>query len=256
MASRKLIRAQRALEDKEIIRALREHFTGYAAADGYSLDVKKIAAMPPHRRRAMRKKFSNVERLLAQPHVAVEPADAAEAKILRRETHQRFKGQKHFIVHVPDPERSKATIEDGQLKITTKLPGKAQIEEMFFRFPKRPKGPDDLVAMLEAMLPDMPTDGTYYIVTTAGEYTYTVDHGQLVNELRDNLATYDNAAYGAHRFMLQVLGFRWVRNKLADRVITAHRSERRALRRQRNRERAEELRRQAVKAAKRAPPKA
>jgi hypothetical protein len=236
-----LVRAEIVLKDVEIIRELREHFYGYEARDGYSLDARKIEQMPAYRRRAMRKKYVGLQRILGSPRVAVKPHDKAEAKILRRETHQRFKGQKHFLVAVPDPERSTVKIVAGQVKITTHLPGKAEVEEMFFRFPRKPKTPADLIVMLQEMLPGMPTTGTYYIVTTAGEFGYTTDYGQLEKELRETLDTYDDKQYGAHRYLFQVLGFRWVRNKLADKIITQHRSAAREARREANRKAAERM---------------
>ena len=242
---RALARQERLLRDRAAIKALREHFTGYTAKDGYSLDVKKIAAMPAHRRRALRKKYTKTAQLLGAPHVIVAPHSKAERKVLRRETRQRFKGMKHFIVHVPASKRSTARVVEGRLEIATKLPGKAAVEERFFRVPRRPKSPDELVTLLKGMLPEMPKTGHYVMITTAGETTAIVDHGSLTRQLQKYLHDYDKEKYGAYRFLNQVIGWRWVRSKLAGKIIRQDRATERERLRELNRQQQEEYRRQA-----------
>jgi hypothetical protein len=241
-----LVRQERLLRDQAAIRALREHYTGYSASDGFSLDLRKIAEMPYHRRRALRKKFTKTQQLLATPHVVVKPRTTADAKVLRRETRQRARGLKHYIVHVPDPKRSTAKVVEGQLEIRTKLPGKAAVEERMFHLPRRPKSPDDLLEMLDELLDDMPDSGHFQMQTdTYGDTGEIASKGALRRQLQSYLAAYDKAKYGRHRFMNRVIGWRWVRSKLAGRIIRQDRAEERERLRMLHREQREEYRRQA-----------
>lgn len=247
----KVARAQRALSDREAIRTLRKHFTGYDKQHGYSLDPREIEQMPAHRRRALRKKHQLVATLLATPHVELKARTPAQAKVLRRETRQRFKGMKHFIVHVPDADRSTAQVtKAGRLSIRTKLPGRVEFDEQLFRWPRRPKSPDDMVAMLEKM--DLPKTGSFVLQTSRygdiGEES--VGKRALIGRLRDYLHAYDKVKYGAHRFLNQVIGFRWIRSKLAGEVIRQDRSKAREAQREANREKRDRLHREARRAAK------
>lgn len=219
-------RRERLLRDRDALKALRQHFTGYEARDGYSLSINKIAAMQSSQRRAIRKKYTKLAHLLSTPHDIVTPRSPQDAKVLRRATHQRLKGQKHFIVHVPDPKRSKARVVKGQLEIVTKLPGRAEVEERIFYLPGRPKSPDDLLEMLNEMLETMPQTGEYVMQTdTYGDTGAIADYGGLRRQLQSYLASYDKEKYGAHRFLNRVIGWRWIRSKLAGRIVRQKKSE-------------------------------
>jgi hypothetical protein len=257
MASRvqRIERQERLLRDREAIRVLRQHFTGYDARDGYSLDLRKIAQMPEHRRLALRKKYTQVATLLATPHVLVPARSKAQAKILRREVgveQARLQRRKHFIVHVPDAKRSTVKVLKTRVSIRTKLPGRAEFDEQLFRWSRRPKSPDEMIAMLEAM--KLPTTGSFYIQTSRyGEIqSEAMDKPALIRMLRDYLGAYDKEKYGAHRFLNQVIGVRWVRSKLHGKVIKQERGEARRAMREANRQRRLQLEAEARRAAKKA----
>lgn len=244
-------RQERLLRDREAIRVLREHFTGYDAKAGFSLDVNKIAAMPYHRRRGLRKKYSKIAPILSQPHDLVKAKTKKDAKALRQFTHERMRRMKHFIVQTPTPQ-SKVRVKDGQVELHTKLPGKAEFTEMYFMFPRRARGHADMLRMFEKMLPGMPK-GHYALLTdTYGLTGGIVDRGQLRHELQRLLEAYDRAKYGEHRFMHRIAGFRFMGTTLRGaEVQIKQRDERREAQHNYNRKRREQLAREAKERAKR-----
>lgn len=243
----RLVRAERALRDREALREVRKHLKGYEAKDGW--DMRQIEQMPAHARRSLRKKYTELSTRLARPHVLLKAKDDDEAKVLRRETGQRLHDAKHFIVQVPDPLHSTARVEEGRLAITTEMPGRAEYDEQLFRWPKRPTSPEEMVEMLQAM--ELPTTGTFYLQTSRyGDILPDAGDKQgLVQLLRTYLRRYDDEKYGVHRFMDQVIGFRWARTKLAGEVIEQRRGRAREAQRELNRERRYELEAEARKKA-------
>lgn len=246
----RLVRAERALRDREAIRVLREHVNGFNARDGYSLDPRKIEQMPAHRRRSLRKKYTELATRLARPHVLVKAKDKREAKALRRETGQLWHDAKHFVVQVPDAQRSTVKVtKAGRVSIRTKLPKRAAYDETLFRWPKRPKSPDDMLDMLEEM--ELPEEGSFYLQTSRyGDIeAEAMDKPALVRMLRTYLRRYDKEEYGVHRFLNQVIGFRWVRSELEGKVIRQRRGEAREAQRELNEQRRLELETEARKVA-------
>jgi hypothetical protein len=247
----KLIRAERLLRDREAIRVLRKHFTGYEARDGFSLEPKKIAALPYHRRRALRQKYAKVEHLLSQPHDVVKPKTPRDAKALRTFTHERMRRMKHFIVPKPS-EDSHVTVKEGRVELTTQFPGQVEFTEQYFMFPRRGRSHEHLARMLEKMLPTMP-DGMYSIQTdTYGDIQQPVHKKFLLEEVQRLLEAYDRPKYGDHRFMNRLTGFRWMSTTVAGaEVQQAARDERREAQREWNRKRRAQLKREARARARR-----
>lgn len=240
-------RRVRLLKDRAAVKLLREHYHGYEAKAGYSLDLKKLAKLPESKKRALRKKAAKTAQLLATPHVLVPARSKQQAKILRRETHRREKGLKHFIVHVPDPKRSRAAIVDGKLQITTDYPGQVEYEERFFRFPRRARSPDDMLYMLDKMLPKMPDSGEFIMQTdTYGDTgASALDKRAVRAQLMERLNSYDKEKYGANRFMNRVIGWRWTRSRKKGKIVRHRRSEAREAAREAYRKRREEFKREA-----------
>lgn len=241
---RRQVRAEQVLRDREAIEKLREHIAGYEASEGY--DLRKIPAMPYSRRRALRAKYARVKRLLDQPYVQiVEPKTPGERRKLREFTGQRFRGQKDFIVHRPSKD-SRVTFRDGQLHVTTKLPGEVVYEERFFMFKRRPKSQDEMIGALRRMMRQMPEDGSYEILTdTYGGVGDIVDKGQLEDKLTTYLTGYDNPKYGTARFLNRVIGVRWFQSLVRGIEVRQERSEARANIRALNRKRKLRLEREA-----------
>ncbi len=240
-------RRVRLLKDRAAVKLLREHYKGYEAKAGYSLDLKKLAKLPDSKKRSLRKKAAKTAQLLATPHVIVPARSKKQAKILRKETGQRAKGLKHYIVHVPDPERSRAAIVDGKLQITTEYPGAVKFEERFFRFPRRARSPDDMLVMLDKMLPNMPDTGEFIMQTdTYGDTgASALDKRAVRAQLMERLNSYDKEKYGANRFLNRVTGWRWTRSRKRETIIRHRRSEAREAAREAYRKRRDEFKREA-----------
>lgn len=242
-------REERALRDREAIRLLRRHFEGYDTAEGYSLDLRKIERLSRSQRRGLRKKAARVAAMLAAPHAIVPAKSAQSAKALRKFTGQRMRGMRHFIVHTPTPE-SRVRVKKGQVQLTTPYPGEAEVREEYYFWPRRATTPDDMIAMLEGMLPAMPRSGLYVMQTRMhGDTGTRVDWGQLMKRLREYLMAYDREKYGANRFMNQVLGFRWEESRLHGRVVKQERDDLRRGQRAANRQRRAQLAREAQRRA-------
>ena len=240
-------RRVRLLKDRAAVKLLREHYHGYGAKDGYPLDLKKLAKLPESKKRALRKKAAKTAQLLATPHVLVPARSKQQAKILRKETHRREKGLKHFIVHVPDPKRSRAAIVDGKLQITTDYPGQVEFEERFFRFPRRARSPDDMLDMLDKMLPKMPDSGEFIMQTdTYGDTgASALDKRAVRAQLMERLNSYDKEKYGANRFLNRVSGWRWTRCRKKGQIVRHRRSEAREAAREAYKRRREEFAKEA-----------
>lgn len=251
------IRQEKLLRDREAIRILRQHFTGYEASDGYSLDVRKIADLPRHLRRSLRAKYKKVSPLLSQSFDLVKPKTPAERKALRAFTHSRFRGMKHFIVKTPSAGsyvKMRAGAEPGTafVELHTRMPMGVEVTEAYFLFSRRAKGPGDMATMLRKMLPRMP-EGQYVLQTdTYGDTGSIVDKGKLMTRLHQYLSDYDQPKYGEHRFMNRVTGFRWLSTTVRGaEVQQGERDTIRARAREWNRKRREQLKREAVERARR-----
>lgn len=240
-------RRVRLLKDRAAVKLLREHYHGYESKAGYSLDLKKLSKLPYSKKRALRKKAAKTAQLLATPHVFVTARSPKQAKILRKETHRREKGLKHYIVHVPDPKRSRASIVEGKLQITTDYPGQVEFEERFYSFPRRARSPDDMLDMLDKMLPHMPDSGEFIMQTdTYGDTgASALDKRAVRAQLMERLNSYDKEKYGANRFLNRVIGWRWTRSRKKGEIVRHRRSEAREAAREAYRKRREEFKREA-----------
>lgn len=238
-------RRVRLLKDRAAVKLLREHYHGYEAKAGYPLD--KLSNLPYSKKRALRKKAAKTAQLLATPHVLVPARSKAQAKILRKETHRREKGLKHFIVHVPDAKRSSAKVVGGKLRITTRYKGRVAVDEQMFLFPRRARSPDDMIAMADALLPKMPDSGEFVMQTdTYGDTgAIALNKRAARAQLLSRLTSYDKEQYGAHRFMNRVLGWRWIRTSKQGNIIRHERSRAREAAREDYERRREEFKREA-----------
>jgi len=238
---RELARIARLLKDRESIKDLRKHFTGYDAKDGISLTPAKIADLPYWKRRSIRKKHDKLQALLTKPFVDfVKPADDISRKALRKFTGERMRGMKHFIVQKPSAESTVRVIE-GNVQLRTQFPGEVAFTERFYMFPKIPRSINHMLQMFQKMYKTMP-EGDYVLQTdTYGDTGGIIDRGQLRDELQKMLEAYDKAKYGEHRFMYRIAGFRWLSTRKAGREQLNRRDDARAGQREWNRQQRERL---------------
>jgi hypothetical protein len=242
---------ERLLRDRDALKVLRQHFDGYGTGDGFSLSLDKLAALPAARRRALRRKYKKVAPMLAGPHALVKPKNRKQRKALQTFQHKRFRGAKHVIVQVPTASSRVRFVKDRP-QVTSQFPGEAEHAERLFLFPRRARGPEDMLKMLERLKADMPDEGRYVMLTdTYGDTGTLADKGSVSKLLRQYLGEYDKAKYGEGRFLNRVIGFRWVRSKLEGQAIRQAKNERRAAAREENERRRREYERDARARARR-----
>lgn len=244
-------RQERLLRDREAIRVLRQHFTGYAAKDGYSLSLAAIERLTYAQRRALRKKYSKVSPMLAGPHATVKPKNKKQRAALRTFAHKKFRNAKHVIVPVPSAGSVVKFVNDRP-EVITKAPGKVTLRERLFLFKRRAKSHEDMESMLDGLLEEMPKTGEYVMLTdTYGDTGDLATRGALKRLLREYLGAYDQPKYGEHRFMNRIIGFRWFATEKAGRRMVSERAERRQQQRAVNAEKRAELAREAARLARR-----
>jgi hypothetical protein len=246
---REEVRQERLLRDREALRVLRQHFTGYDAKDGYSLDPAKLEKLPAAKRRALRKKYAKVAPLLAGPHDLIKPANKKQKTALRTFAHKKFRNAKHVIVQVPSQGSHVRFVQDRP-EVVTAAPGEVVLRERLFLFPRRAKSHEDMQRMLDRLLEVMPKGGEYVMLTdTYGDTGDLATRGALKRLLRDYLGAYDQPKYGEHRFMNRIIGFRWFATEKEGQRMTQERSARRAAQRAVNAEKRAELAREAAQRA-------
>jgi hypothetical protein len=238
---RELARVARLLKDREALKDLRKHFTGYDTKDGFSLTPAKIYDLPYSKKRALRRKHEKLKELLNKPFVDfVKPADPIARKALRKFTGERMRGMKHFIVAKPSA-ASQVRVVEGNVQLRTQFPGEVAFTERFFMFPKTPRSHHHMLQMFDKMVKRMPT-GTYVLQTdTYGDTGSLIDREQLRSELQRMIEAYDKAKYGEHRFMYRIAGFRWFATYRQGRQQLNQRDDVRAGQREWNRKQREKL---------------
>jgi hypothetical protein len=243
---RELARIARLLKDREALKDLRKHFTGYDPKDGFSLTPEKIYDLPYSQKRALRRKHEKLQALLKKPFVdLVKPKDDTARKALRKFTGERMRNMKHFIVAKPSAE-SKVRIVEGNVQLRTQFPGEIAFTERFYMFPKTPRSHTHMLKMFDRMYPKMP-EGTYVLQTdTYGDTGGLVPREKLRDELMRMLEAYDKAKYQEHRFMYRIAGFRWFATYRQGRMQLDKRDDARAGQREWNRKQREKLQQQIV----------
>lgn len=242
IGKRESARIARLLKDREYIKDLRKHFTGYDAKDGISLTPAKIVELPHWKRRSIRKKHDKLQALLSKPFIDfVKPADDISRKALRKFTGERMRGMKHFIVAKPSAE-SQVRVVEGNVQLRTQFPGEVAFTERFYMFPRFARGHADMLKMFDRMIKKMPA-GMYSMQTdTYGDTGVPIQREMLRDELVQMLEAYDKPKYGEHRFMFRIAGFRWMSTKVHGAMVQQHkRDEAREAQREWNRRQREKI---------------
>lgn len=226
---------------KSALGLVRKHVNGFTADDGYDLRGKLDA----RRVQKVLTMAGKLRELLASPHdlvrvptrtriktetrkkgrktikvrKKVRVPDVKAKKSLTQFTQQRIRNAKHFIVHKP-ADNFKVGLDRGNVFIQGNFGRRVVTRSSFYLFPRRPRYPNELVAMSRRMLKSMP-DGFYVMLTAAhGDTGEPFDKGQLINRLNDYLMAYEVDEHGLPTgFSEALIGFRFMSTTL-DGAIT------------------------------------
>lgn len=155
---KKALRQQRDASD---IKYLRHIADGFTAADGYDLRYP----IHPSRLKRARKLAAYFRELSSRPVKLVRPRSESSKRVVSKHTRQKVRGQRVYFVPVQSVD-SKVVVTRGKkptVKIERKTKRGGKVFEQYFYLPHPPEDFDDIVAMTETMLEDMP-DGYYSLV--------------------------------------------------------------------------------------------
>ena len=151
----------------------------------------------------VRSHFSRVRPFMHRSHKVVRPKTAAQLEELRKFVGiTKVKGLRAIPVPTAKPKSTSVKFDkDGRVRISI---GKR--EEKIFRFPHMPRDSDDAIAMLEAMLPQMPYG--FYVLATRHHFLLhgTIERDQLVGELRAFFHQYRQSP----EFLRLLYGVKWL----------------------------------------------
>lgn len=147
--------------------------------------------------------FSRVRPFVHRSHKVVRVANRAHLEELRKHVGlTKLKGLRAVPVPTAKPKKTRVAFDrKGRLSITV---GKR--EEKLFRFPHMPRDSDDAIAMLEAMLPELPY-GFYLFATRHHFLLPTItERDQLLAGLRAFFYQYR----GSPEFLRLLYGVKWL----------------------------------------------
>ena len=243
------------------IRLLRRFFKGYESADGFSLKPGDIQRIPASEIKKIRLKAAQLRREMSSSHVIADPKNEKQMAALYTHTGaKKDKKRKAFVVHVADPDRTVITIEPGedgrpaQVVEETLLSKRAKVRHQFFYFKdyarRQPRTIDEVLTLLDHMLPDMP-DGYYVFVSRDyGNIAAPMPRNLLKREIADMWLAYDKIPGRSdkdNRGLAQsLIGFSYVSKEIdgADEEYNQRLS--RARQYQKERERAKHARRMSL----------
>jgi len=222
----------------ERVRLARKHVNGFDAKNGY--DLRKVKTWSPQKIKKVTRIAATLRELTRSPHDIKTAATPRSRRNLIQFTQQRIRGAKHFIVHKPS-ESSKVRLVHGRVEIEGRYAGGVVSRSRFFLLPRRPRVPDDILAMAREMRPEMPR-GFYVVLTAAhGDTGAPFERDKLIDHLRDYLVAYEVDAEGASTgFADTIIGFRFMSTSLGGAKAQHQRTDQR-------RERQKELNRKRQK---------
>lgn len=151
----------------------------------------------------VRSHFARVRPFVHRSHKVVRVRNKAHLEELRKHVGlTKLKGLRAIPVPTALPKKTRVKFDrKGRVSITT-----GQREEKLFRFPHMPKTSDDAIAMLEAMLPELPAG--FYVLATRHHFLLhaTIEREALVGELRAFFYQYRNSP----EFLRLLYGVKWL----------------------------------------------
>lgn len=209
-------RAEEIAYIERSIKLARKYSKDFGSESGYSL--KNIAGIHHSRLAKVRRVSRFIRQLESMPHKVVTPKSKKDFSVYRKFTRQKFPGQKSFFIHTESPAKSKVDIHKGTVRIRHSIKGKHAFTERFFHLPRAAVSIDDLVEMVEEMLPRMP-DGEYI----AYNYRYgfigqAASKSLLIGMIQDDWLQYqtkdeedlEREGLRADPFAKTIVGFRWI----------------------------------------------
>lgn len=151
----------------------------------------------------VRAHFARVRPFVHRSHKIVKVRNKAHLEELRKHVGlTKLKGLRAVPVPTAKPSKTRVKFDKkGRVSVTV---GKR--EEKIFRFPHMPKSSDDAIAMIEAMLPDLPFG--FYVLATRHHFLLhgVIERDQLVGELRAFFHQYRQSP----EFLRLLYGVKWL----------------------------------------------
>lgn len=151
----------------------------------------------------VRSHFSRIRPYVHRSHKVVRVKNRAHLEELRKHVGiTKLKGLRAVPVPTPKPAKTRVKFDrKGRVSVTV-----GAREEKIFRFPHMPKTADDAIAMLEAMLPEMPFG--FYVLATRHHFLLhgVIERDALVGELRAFFYQYRQSP----EFLRLLYGVKWL----------------------------------------------
>jgi len=205
---------------RDTVKLLRKYSDSFSPEEGFNLrDVKSFSAS---RLKEIRAKGAHIRQLLSRPHKVVRPRSSTSEKALQNFTRQKIKGQKAWIVHTDQPDKKRVKVVKGAVEVQKPVKG-GVIRERFYLLPKSGRNADQVLKMLEKMLPDLP-DGHYIAINKRyGAIGGSIERKLLLREMEDQLYAYQKREEAAEEFDRKrrdsyaraIIGFQWLGPNLA-----------------------------------------
>lgn len=185
---------------RDDVSLLRQHYKGFEARDGYSMQPGKLARLTPGRLNKLKLLARETHRELSQPYVVKRARSKKSKAALYKHTRAvKVKGRKTFLVHVPKPETTQVEVvgtKRKRVREVRKVKG-GRVEEQFFYFAdyakRAPKTMAQILRITERMLKDMPRGQYVMLSSTYGHIGTGMDRRLLLQAIETDWLGYDAA---------------------------------------------------------------